>query len=395
LAHPKKIDSEDLKLREAGFDPACTAADALKTLRDLRGNAGVSDLAVARALGGVADAGAAAMLTEMESGASGALRREIRRALFRLKARGIEIPHSAEPAAPNAGAVSPAAEELSAVLSPIDAEGARIVWIVRPRSQGGVLRMQALVFEDEGLGIVRNTGMTRRELKAEREELQARAHMKFIDADWRLADFIVCEAWRYTPEDRRAQIGDFLLMRAELIGSPPPTNFVHPMYRELEAEAAVEPSLELLKEPEISQWRLPKAAIAPFVEEIGRAGEGTIVLSPIQQQERANIVLERAIASLLSGDSGMRIRRRFEEIAYYFARVGRRTQAGWAAGAAKRLRDNADAARSLFFQAFIRAQLGTLAAAEQQKREEEPRLIMTPAEAIAAQRERERRSRRG
>ena len=48
----------------------------------------------------------------------------------------------------------------------------------------------------------------------------------------------------------------------------------------------------------------------------------------------------------------------------------------------------------LFFQAFIRTQLGTVAAAEQQKAEEEPRLIMTPAEAMRAREAREARTRR-
>jgi hypothetical protein len=78
-------------------------------------------------------------------------------------------------------------------------------------------------------------------------------------------------------------------------------------------------------------------------------------------------------------------------MAYYMARVGRRTQAGWAVSAASRLRDGVDASKVPFFQAFIRTQFGVVAAAEQQKAAEEPRLIMTPAEAMRA---REARSRR-
>ena len=35
------------------------------------------------------------------------------------------------------------------MLSPIDGEGARIVWIVKPRVQGGVIRMWALISERE------------------------------------------------------------------------------------------------------------------------------------------------------------------------------------------------------------------------------------------------------
>src|SRR5258708_40360054 len=85
----KSIDTnpDDAKLLEVGFDPASAPADAIAKLRQLRGKAGVADVAIARALGMIADPGAAAMLVEMEAGASGAIRHEVRRALFKLKQR--------------------------------------------------------------------------------------------------------------------------------------------------------------------------------------------------------------------------------------------------------------------------------------------------------------------
>ncbi|HVN64064.1 MAG TPA: hypothetical protein VMT58_05470 [Candidatus Binataceae bacterium] len=381
-------DSGGLKLRDAGFDPGAPPAAKLEQLHQLRGE-GSHDLEIARVLGEILDPGAATMLAEMEAGASGTLRREVRRALFRLKQHGIAPPaHESS----HAAAVSMREPALTAMLSPIDATGARIVWIVRPRVQGGVIRMQALVSDDEGLAIAINSGMSRRELKAEREELERRANVKFIDADWRLADFILCEAWRNTPEPHRAKVGNFPMLRAELTDSPQPgADSVHPVYSELSAEADTEPSIELLKEPEFLEWRLPNAAIQPYADEIARAEESTIVVSPIQRTERVNAVIERAAAELLAGESGRKIRRRLEDIAYYMARAGRRAQAGWAAGAAKRLRDGADVKRIAFFDGFIRTQIGTIAATERQKREEEPHLIVTPAEAIAAQQARQRR----
>jgi hypothetical protein len=278
-----------------------------------------------------------------------------------------------------------------AMLSPIDGEGARIVWIVKPRMQGGLLRMWALISESEGLVGAQNTHLSRRELKSERDELERRAQVKLVDGDWRVADFIACEAWRNTPESRRGQVGNFLALRAELIASPPPTELAHPVYTELAAEVAAEPSVELLKEPELLEWRLPDDLLKRYVDEINEAGESVIVLSPVHKQERVNAFIDRATGELLSGDNGKRIRRRLEDIAYYLARVGRREQAGWAAAAAARLRDGIDVPKIVFFQAFIRTQLGTVAAAEQQKAEEEPRLIMTPAEAMRAREARTRR----
>ena len=108
MSKSSEINPDDSKLIEAGFDPALAPADAIAKLRELRGNPGITDLAIARALGAIADAGAAAMLVAMEAGATGAIRREVRRALYKLKQHGIDAPASNPPAA---GAVHDDAEK--------------------------------------------------------------------------------------------------------------------------------------------------------------------------------------------------------------------------------------------------------------------------------------------
>ncbi len=390
----RETNPDDAKLIEAGFDPALAPAAALAKLRALSGKPGIADGAIARALGRIADAGASAMLIEMEARATGEIRREVRRALYKLKQHGIDAPAATAPAASTVHDNAAERSEKTAMLSPIDSEGARIVWIVKPRVQGGVIRLWALISEREGLVGAQNTALSRRELKSEREELERRAQVKLVDADWRVADFIACEAWRITPQSRRGQGGNFLTLRSELIASAPPTELLHPVYAELGAEAAGEPSVELLKEPELLEWRIPDAILKPYVEEIARAGESVIVLNPLHKQERVNAVIDRATAELLTGDNGRAVQRRLEDIAYYMARVGRRAQAGWAAAAAARLRDGIDVTKVRFFQGFIRTQLGTVAAAEQEKAEQEPRLIMTPAEAMRAREAQAARTRR-
>ena len=374
---------EDANLIAAGFDPAAPAADAIAKLRQLSTNPEIPASAIAHALGNIADPGAAAMLAEMEAHATGSLRREIRRALFKLHQRGIQPPPSNR--SPQAiPAAAPEAGNLTALFSPIDSDGARIIWIFKPRTQGGLMRLWGIVSEDEGLvGAIAGT-VGRRELREEREDMERRAGMKLVEGDWHLADFILCEAYRHTPEGRRGKVGNFLALRAELISSPPPTTFDHPIYAELADQSAKDPAPELINEPEIAQWKLASEQITPYVDELNRANESTIVLNQMQQQERVVQIVERAVASLFTGESGERIRRRLEDIAYYLLKSGRREQAGWAAAAAAKIRDGADLKRIPFFVGFIRMQLGTVVAEEQQKERDEPRLIMTPAEAMRA-----------
>jgi hypothetical protein len=390
LANPKDTDRDYAALRDAGYDPAAPPADAVARLRELRGKTGAADAAIARALGAIAHADAAAMLAEMEAGATGALRREVRRALFRLRQRGIEPPPRETPAATAAPARA-SDSGLAAFLTTIDPDGARIVWIVKPRPQGGFARLWGLVSDPDGLVRAGIQTVSRRELRAERDEIARRSGSKFIEADWRLADFILCEAYRATPDSARRPVGGFLAARAEIIASPPPTGIAHPVYAELGAEIPDEPAADLMNEPEIAQWRLADPLVKPYFDDIKRAGESVLVVSQVQQQERVNVVIERALGELFAGGNGTRIRRRLEDVAYFLLKTGRRPAAALAASAARMIRDGADLKRSAFFQAFVRSQLGARVAEERQRESAEPRLIMTPAEAIRAQQQARRR----
>src|SRR5438445_3664585 len=139
----------DVRLRERGFDPSAPAAQAVATLTAMRGAAGVDNAMIAHALGEITAPEAAAELSAMELSASGTLRREIRRALFRLRQRGIEAPSVA--AAQPSPAPSVAQDDLIALISASDASGARIAWLSKARGGGGLRRAGGLVSESDGL----------------------------------------------------------------------------------------------------------------------------------------------------------------------------------------------------------------------------------------------------
>ena len=377
----KAATQTDARLRELGFDPAVPPAQAVATLAAIRGNGSLDAAMIARALGGIVAPEAATALVAMEAGASGPLRREIRRALFKLRQRGIAIP---EPIATSKSSPAAAAEDLSAVISAADASGARIAWLVKARSSGGMRRLWGLVSETDGLLGLTAESVTRKEFRQQRSEVERRAGTSLIDADWRMVDFILCDAWRRTPATRRGHVGDFLTLRSELVASSPSQDFHHPIYDELAAELAQDPTAELMRDPDVAAFKLPAAITKPYVDEVAGLRDSVIVLSRIQQEDRVNIVVEHALGELLAGDHAHRLRRHLEDTAYFCLHTGRRPLAGMVAAAAARLRDGADVKRAPFFQAFMRAQLGALLAEKQEQAREEPRLIMTPAEAIRA-----------
>jgi hypothetical protein len=381
MATAKLIDSDHL--RELGLDPALPLAETIAALQRLRETDQTLTPSIARALAALPSNEAAAMLATMEQGATGAGRREIRRALFKLHQRGFEPPlRAVAPVKSPAGELSDAG--LAAVLSPIDGDGARIAWILKPRPNGGLRRIWGVISEREGLVGVTLDTLTRKELRAERKDLEKRAGVALVDADWHLADFILSEAWRNTPPARHYDLGDFLALRAELIAAPLPSSLDHPIYAEFASSLDEEPSPDLMKEPEIAGWQLPPEIVKPYADEAADLRNSVIVLNRMQQEERVNLVIERAIGEIFGGPHGTRLQRHLEDTAYYFARTQRPREAAEAAAAATKLRDHAELKRSVFFQALTRAQLGASIAESEQHERDEPRLVMTPAEAMRA-----------
>src|ERR1700731_1386829 len=210
------VEHEDAKLREAGFDPAASPVEALARLDELRAAPGVSAVAIARAIGG---GGAAA------------------------------------PARP--AAEPPAEPGLSAFFSPVDGDGARVIWLLKQRRGGGIARLWGLLVDGEGLINVALSELSRRELRGERAEMERRAGVAMVEGDARLADYVLCEAFRRTPAEKRAPVGNFLALRTEIVGAPPPTAIVHPIYAEMASALAHEPAADLLKEPDVATWKFP------------------------------------------------------------------------------------------------------------------------------------------
>jgi len=377
----KEASQTDARLRELGFDPTAPAPQAVATLTGLRSAAGVDDAAIAHALGGIIAPEAATALVAMEFGASGALRREIRRALFKLRQRGVPIPEPTVEAKP---AQAFAQDDLSGVLSAADATGARIVWLVKSRGGGGLRRLWGLVSDHDGLLGATIETVTRKEFRQQRAEVERRAGTPLIDVEWRLVDFILCDAYRRTPEARRGQVGNFLAVRSEIIESAPSPDFHHPIYDQLAAELPQEPTTELMRDPDVAAFRLPPDVTKSYADEVAGLRDSVLVLSRAQQEDRVNTIVERAIGELFAGEAAQRLRRHLEDTAYFFLRTNRRPLAGQVAAAAARLRDGVDVRRQPFFVALMRAQLGAILAEKQEEAQEEPRLIMTPAEMMRA-----------
>ena len=151
---------------------------------------------------------------------------------------------------------------------PIDAEGARVVWIMKSRPGAGLKRLW---------GLVSRARWTLRRLAhrahpqgiaQERADLERRAGIALIDADWRLADFILSDAYRRTPEVA-ARRGAQLLRDAHRIDRAVTAGricSIRCMLNSLPTSPRSRPA-ELMKEPEVAAWTIDPDTVKPYADE--------------------------------------------------------------------------------------------------------------------------------
>jgi hypothetical protein len=368
-------------LARLGLDPEAIRAGRVPATELAAHLAGPEGLALAGALGEFATPEVAALLVELEPGIGARpVRKEVRRALYRLRQRGVPVPQPTAPSLAATAAAPPAAEGL---LSAFDARGDRVIWIVRPLPAGASLLVLAQLNEPGGLRDLHVSEGTKKQLRTVRQRMEAESGFRLVPADWRTLDALLVEAHERAAASERER--DYLRVRPRLTSEPPrppaePVSRRAPPPGADEVPALAAGSATLLDEVELRGWYPPAEAAAPFVEEIRTVRASPLVLSRPAEAERVREVLRRAAAILFPP---VVLARRLEGTAYVLAETGRISAARQALAVARVLGERpADALEVPLVAALVERGVGSLLA-ETTAREEEERqsaLVVTPGQ---------------
>jgi len=345
--------------------------------------AGADGVAVVAALADLATPAVARLLVEIEAAVTDrAVRKEMRRTLYRLRQRGVAVP---EPARTPVAPPSAPAGDVEGFVSAFDARGDRVVWIVRAQPTGGALLVAATLNEPAGLRDVHAGEASRKQIRAVRQRMEAEAGIRLVAADWRVIDALLVEA--HERAGGGATERDWLRLRPRLTTDPPRPP-AEPVSRRAaaptpdETPALVAGSAALVAEPELRGWYPTPEAASPFVSEIRTVRESPIVLSRMAQEERVREVLRRAATALFPP---VVLARRLEGTAYVLAETGRTAAARQALAVASAIRARpADALDIPLVATLVERAVGALLA-ETTARDEEARrgsLVVTPGEVL-------------
>jgi hypothetical protein len=386
----ESVDAGERLLGDWGVAPDAAVSELERSL----GRSPLADIAIAERLGAIADARSVDVLQRLERESPVKdVRKAVKRALYRLQQRGVQLP----PSAPPPGAAPVLAPTIEGWLSPVDGRGDQLVWLLKPRADG-LAHLFAVINDPEGLREVELNIVTRKALKEARQQLAEKHELHLVAADWHYCDFVIHRAFQWARARGTSMHGDYPALRAQIAREPAPTSMDHPVLALLDRDAvradaaALARSAELLEEKELRTWFLSADEARPYLEDVSGAQESPLVLSPAQQDDRLKGVIARALSDRFGDARRESHARRLHDLAYVFAVTNRSARARQALAVALALADGTRPGDIPFCDHLVRGSLAMWhqIAAEQRAEQSKSSLIVTPQQFASERSKRQR-----
>ncbi len=302
---------------EGTLPPGTPGSKILDALSPLIGRDPACDLLIAERLGRIVEPAAAARLLEWERTATDKeVKREIRRSLFRLEQKGVEIRRAEEPV--ERFTLAGAAPEPEGRLGPIDGEGSRIAWLLKPgrRVTTGLL---AVINDREGMSYVDIVTANRQVLLEMMRETSSSGPL--VEAPWTYVDALMHAGFRMAPPRSGNRRTDYLLSRGEITSADPAPVPPCPARELIPADQVadsglLEDSADLLGEKEFGSWVLPESIARPHLQEYLNATHSGLVVSKEAASDRVVGIMDAALEELGKEPWRSLYARRMEEMAY-------------------------------------------------------------------------------
>jgi len=328
----KDFHDEQLKKGLDGLAAAGVAIDAptveiLPQLKDAIGKEVERDLAASFLLGKIPVDASVDLLREIEKSTTDKeVRKEIKRALFKLTQKGLAVPE-ASPTEKKPVPLFEHTPEIEAYMSAVDGGGGRLIWIAKQQPNRGLQVIQAMLHDREGLLRFGGMHMKRKELRAMADEIKRDHGVSMIAIPWEFADQIIYEGYEKAKARGQSGLENFHETRS-IIGTGKPKPVAHPIYQKL---GSLDPregpwreqSRRLLDEPELRYWVLMDDWLRDYLSQLQEAQTSRLVLNQVQKEERLNAIVRDAVKALCAGENGKAFKRRMEDTALYFFETGR------------------------------------------------------------------------
>jgi len=325
------------------------------------------------ALSTMATPEAAVLLTQIaaKTGAKD-LQKAARRALYRLKTRGVDT-EGVLPQEPRKSVLEvPKLPVVAALASQIDFDGNRALYLARRRPFSGLVFVSLIINDQRGMLDCNALSLTKKELTRIIADIQADDRLTHIELPPAYAQQLVEEGYQRNLSTGTPVPRDFQGLR-DLIGTPDAPWEQRPIYHVVspdeirEQPAWLALSGQLLEVKEFQGWHLPPEVVQKYRQEVRRTADSPIIVSQALQQERVEAVQKHTLREIFDPDTCARYRSRLEEMAYLLWQTKRPDEAKRAFASALALQgEGIDAAEHPFLRTLFTRSVEMAEALEQQ-----------------------------
>lgn len=253
-------------------------------------------------------------------------RKALRRALHRLRSRGLEV----KPVQPSTGIVRlPEIDESieAAVVSPIDPRGSRMAYLVMSHAAGGVRIYEGLLDDTRGIVEFRVYDTGRSKARKFLRELAGRANAAMVAIEPDAVRALLVRAAQRQPTDRpepRAFIEHRAQLQLEAASATPGEQVVDALGSDDTASAErLDRLAGRVREGEIGPWPPALDTLRRASEVISEGREGTLIVSGEVQQERRRQLFAGVAADVFDESFARATANRLRETAFVLWRSER------------------------------------------------------------------------
>jgi hypothetical protein len=354
----------------AGTPLPTLPADAVESARALARDVGQATAAAVEALpealaAAVLEAtvleGQPALAEALSGSAVKPLAKAAKKALYRLRSRGVAVPEAPRPTPAQAPrAATPAPESLPAMASTLTSAGERALILARVLRGGGVETVQAVISDVEGVVELRVGEQSRgtwRRLVKEALSQGGMVELPLPEAAALLAEAAGTNLRSRTPFPPDLEVAlRHLGVRPQVEPTALPPPEPEDVRRVLEGD-------RLHETPEMASWLPPEPVVKRLLQKLDEVMHSPLALSDIQRQEQLQGAVRTVARDFFASEARQRYALRLWRMADYFERTGRPREADVARGEARRLFHGLEEPFSRFAERLFEKVLALVAAA--------------------------------
>ncbi len=266
------------------------------------------------------------------------VQKAVKKALFKVKRRGIPIPEHEDLEGPQLIIKRQNTLETEAYLTPIDGAGSRGVFIAVCRVPKGVDMGIAAVNRDTGVDNFIYGRYSRKQSREIKKAFFDRAGTA-VEATLAHAATILETAYRKNEKDLGEQAQDYLGFRSWLLKNTSllDRSAIYDLIPQGDTSADFLTDLrieELLGHDLLASWIVSPEKMKPVLKEISTAEKSPIILTEGQFTDRIEDIKEKAIQEIYPESGRLSLKYDLEEMAYVFFRLGEKRPAGLCLAAA-------------------------------------------------------------